>query len=127
MSQYDGPKGWWISENKKWIIRHCDRKWNIGDVEDIRMTQWCEVTRLINDFRTHFTQMFYLHILKVEYDLRIMKPEIGSPGRRQISRWTVRKVFNVQTLKVIQRKNGGVLEIFSDYSSPVPLMRHQLF
>ena len=43
MSQYDGPKGWWISENKKWIIRHCDRKWNIGDVEDIRMTQWCEV------------------------------------------------------------------------------------
>lgn len=42
MSQYDGPKGWWISENKKWIIRHCDRKWNIGDVEDIRMTQWCE-------------------------------------------------------------------------------------
>ena len=47
MSQYDGPKGWWISENKKWIIRHCDRKWNIGDVEDIRMTQWCEVARMI--------------------------------------------------------------------------------
>ena len=31
------------------------KKWNIGDVENIRMTQWCEVTRFISDFLTHLS------------------------------------------------------------------------